>query len=88
MLVCHPWPHDLGQPRTDRRPAHRTHRPGFYRSLDVLADQNHPGHADIAEWYDDYDPENFNDLPLRIAVGRIASRRRAGTAREAKPGAT
>lgn len=59
--------------------------PGFYYALDVLADPNHAEHADIAEWYDGYDPENFDDLPLKFAVGRIASRRRVGKIRGAKP---
>lgn len=60
--------------------------PGFYYALDVLADPSHPDYQDIAEWYDGYDPDDFDDLPLKFAVGRIASRRRAGTVRKAKPG--
>lgn len=59
--------------------------PGFYYALDVLADPNHPEHEDIAEWYDGYDPDDFDNLPLKIAVGRIASRRRAGKVRKARP---
>ncbi len=60
--------------------------PGFYYALDVLADPNHPEYEDIAEWYDGYDPDNFDDLPLKIAIDRIASRRRAGKGRKARPG--
>lgn len=61
--------------------------PGFYYALDVLADPNHPEYEDIVEWYDGYDPDQLDDLPLKYAVGRIASRRRAGKVRKAKPGA-
>lgn len=59
--------------------------PGFYYALDVLADPNHPEYDDIAEWYDGYDPDELDELPLKVAIGRIASRRRAGKARKAKP---
>lgn len=59
--------------------------PGFYYALEVLADPNHPEHEDIADWYDGYDADQFDDLPLKIAVDRIASRRRAGKGRKARP---
>jgi hypothetical protein len=51
--------------------------PGYYAALEARADPRHPEHADIVEWLDGYDPEEFDDLPLKLAVGRIASRRRA-----------
>lgn len=51
--------------------------PGFYAALEARADPSHPDHADVVEWLADYDPEAFDDLQLRFAVGRIASRRRA-----------
>jgi hypothetical protein len=59
--------------------------PGFYAALEALADPNHPNHAEIADWFDDYDPKVFDELPLKVAVGRIASRRRAGKVRKPKP---
>jgi hypothetical protein len=61
--------------------------PGFYAALEALADPNHPDHADVVEWFDGYDPGEFDDLQLKFAVGRIASRRRAGKVRKPKPGA-
>jgi hypothetical protein len=51
--------------------------PGFYAALEARADPSHPEHADIVEWLADYDPEEFDDIQLKFAVGRIASRRRA-----------
>lgn len=62
--------------------------PGFFYALEVLADPTHPEHQDLAEWYEGYDPDDFDDVPLKIAVARIASRRRAGTARKARTGPT
>ena len=60
--------------------------PGFYAALEALADPDHPEHADVAEWYEDYEPDVFDELPLKVAIGRIASRRRAGKVRKPKPG--
>lgn len=60
--------------------------PGFYAALEALADPSHPEHADIVDWLDGYDPDTFDELPLKIAIGRIASRRRAGKVRKAKTG--
>ena len=57
--------------------------PGFYEALQALADPNHPEHADVVDWLDGYDPNQFNELALKLAVGRIASRRRAAKARSA-----
>ena len=55
--------------------------PGFYTALETLADPNHPEHADVVDWLDGYDPNHFNELALKLAVGRIASRRKAAKAR-------
>ena len=60
--------------------------PGFYYAREALADPKHPEHEDLAEWYDGYDSDDFDELPLKFAVGRIASRRRAGKVRKARPG--
>ena len=59
--------------------------PGFYATLDALADPKHPDHADAAEWFQDYDPERLNELALKLAVGSLAKRRRAGKARARNP---
>ena len=62
--------------------------PGFYAALDALADPEHPEHQEIADWFDGYDPDAFDDLPLKLAVGRIASRRRAVKKPGPKPSKT
>lgn len=58
--------------------------PGFYEQLDILADPQHPDHEEVAEWFDDYDPEALDELVIKIALGRIAKRRNAAAARLAK----
>jgi hypothetical protein len=61
--------------------------PGFYGALDVLADPKHPDHAEIADWFDGYDPDVVDELVLTIALSRIARRRnsaKATVARKAK----
>ena len=58
--------------------------PGFYDKLDALADPKHPDHAEIAEWLEGYDPQNFDELPIKYALGRIAVRRRAARSRARK----
>ena len=58
--------------------------PGFYAMLDAAADPDHPNHADAKEWLDDYDPDEFDVLPITFALGRIASQRNAAKARLAK----
>ena len=45
------------------------------------ADPNHPDHEDAVDWLEGYDPDHFNELALKVAGGRIASRRRAAMAR-------
>jgi hypothetical protein len=58
--------------------------PGFYHALDALADPKHPDHAEIADWLDEYDPDEIDELPLKIALGRLANRRNAARTRLAK----
>ncbi len=58
--------------------------PGFYHALDAIADPDHPDHEEVREWFGDRDPENFADLPIKMAIGNIAKRRRAGKARKKK----
>ena len=48
--------------------------------LAALADREHPDHADLEDW----DPKEIDELPLRIALGRIANRRNAARTRIAK----
>ncbi len=58
--------------------------PGFYAMLDTAADPEHPHHADAKEWLDEYDPNEINVLPIRVALGCITSQRNAAKARLAK----
>jgi hypothetical protein len=58
--------------------------PGFYDMLDARADPNHESHAEAKEWLDDYDPDTFDELPIKFALGRIANQRNAARARLAK----
>ena len=58
--------------------------PGFYEQLAILADPQHPDHEEVAEWFDDYDPEALDELVIKTALGRIAKRRNAAAARLAK----
>ncbi|RAK61901.1 plasmid pRiA4b ORF-3 family protein, partial [Phenylobacterium kunshanense] len=55
--------------------------PGFYDLLDARADPKHPNHADATAWLDDYNPDTFEDLPIRFALGRMAARRNSAAAR-------
>lgn len=54
--------------------------PGYYDTLDVLADLKHPGHAEVAEWFDDYDPDFVDEEIIGFALSRIARRRNAAKA--------
>jgi hypothetical protein len=58
--------------------------PGFYGLLEALADSKHPDHADAKQWSADYDPNTFDELPIKYALGRIANRRNAAHSRLAK----
>jgi len=55
--------------------------PGFYDMLAILADPDHPDHAEIAEWLDEYDPDIINEVPMQYALSRIANRRNAAARR-------
>ena len=58
--------------------------PGFYELLEAIADRTHPSHAHLKEWAGDYDPDTFDALPIKYALGRIANRRNAAKARLAR----
>jgi hypothetical protein len=58
--------------------------PGFYELLEALADPALPDHAFLKQWAGDYDPDTFDALPIKYALGRIANRRNAARARLAK----
>jgi hypothetical protein len=58
--------------------------PGFYETLNAIADPDHPNHADAKEWFDEYDPTVIDGLPIKYALSRIANQRNAAKARLAK----
>ncbi len=58
--------------------------PGFYDMLEAQAVPEHPEHAEVTEYLDGWDPREIDELPLRIALGRIANRRNAAWTRIAK----
>ena len=58
---------------------------GFYEMLEARADPNHDDHAEISEWLDGYDPDDFDVFPIQVALGRIAARRNAAAKRIIKP---
>jgi hypothetical protein len=55
--------------------------PGFYELLEAISDPTHLSHADIKEWAGEYDPDTFDTLPIKYALGRIANRRNAARTR-------
>ena len=58
--------------------------PGFYAMLEALADPEHPDHAEVTDWLDDYDPQVIDELPIGYALSRIARRRNAARVRISK----
>jgi Plasmid pRiA4b ORF-3-like protein len=50
--------------------------PGFYAQLEALADPHHPDHEDAKEWFGDFDPNRFDEQPIKDRLLRIANRRR------------
>ena len=49
--------------------------PGFYEMLGARADPKHPDHAEMSEWFEDYDPDQLDLLQIQAALGHIAARR-------------
>jgi len=58
--------------------------PGYYNMLDALADAERPDHAEVAEYLEDWDPKEIDELPIGLALDRIANRRNAARTRIAK----
>src|SRR5258708_30071620 len=55
--------------------------PGFYAQLEALADPNHPDHDDAKEWFGDFNPNRFDDQPIKDRLAHIANPRRSAPAR-------
>jgi len=60
--------------------------PGFYDQLAILADPEHPDHAEVAEWFDGYDPKAIDERAITVALGRIDQRRNAPARRRKAAG--
>jgi hypothetical protein len=50
--------------------------PGFYARIAALADPDHPDHHDAKDWFGDFDPNRFDEQPIKDRLARIAKRRR------------
>jgi len=55
--------------------------PGFYEKLEILADPSHPDHDELKGWFEEYDPNDIDELVIMITLSRIARRRNAARAR-------
>src|SRR5271165_1253430 len=55
--------------------------PGFYELLEAITDPAHQSHAHLKEWVGNFEPDTFDALAIKYALGRIANRRNAAKAR-------
>lgn len=55
--------------------------PGFYDLLAARNDLDDPDHAEAVKYLNDYAPDVIEKLPIKYALGRIASRRNAAKVR-------
>lgn len=74
------YPRYIGGER-NARPEDCGGLPGFYSALDARADPEHPDHAEMTEWLDDYDPDTIDEVAIKVALGRIGRRRNAARGR-------
>jgi len=44
--------------------------------LAAASGPKHPDHVEATQWLDDYDSNGINELPIKYALGRIASQRK------------
>jgi len=58
--------------------------PGFHDLLRARNDPEHPDHAEVVEYLEDYDLDVIEELPIKYALGRIAARRNAAKTRVKK----
>jgi hypothetical protein len=54
---------------------------GFYEKLEIMADPQHPEHAEVREWLADYDPGGVDADVITMELERIARSRRAARER-------
>jgi hypothetical protein len=48
--------------------------PGFYESLDILANPNHPEYEETKAWFGDYDPAIIDQRGIEAGLNKIAKR--------------
>lgn len=73
----------------DAMPARRLRRHSrLHEMLAARADPTHPEYAEINEWLEEYDLDALGVIPIEVALGRIAARRKAAAKRIKKPPTT
>lgn len=59
--------------------------PGYYEFLEAVTSPRHPARSRMIEWYGGiYDPDDIDEFIIRLRIGDIVKRRRAGEAAYAK----
>jgi hypothetical protein len=58
--------------------------PGFYGTLEALADPEHPDHGYAMECFEGYDPKSVDTVSVENALGRLASWRGAAKKKASK----
>lgn len=59
--------------------------PGYQEFLKAATNPRHRRHKEVIAWYGGaYDPDDIGDLAVRLRIGQIAKRRRAGKRASAK----
>jgi len=61
-----PYPHYIGAEWAGP-PEDSGGIPGFYSMLDARADPEHPSHAEITQWLNNYDPKLIDEVSLKAA---------------------
>jgi Plasmid pRiA4b ORF-3-like protein len=51
--------------------------PGFYNTLEALADKKHPDHAYAKEWFEGYDEAAIDESRIKKALAKLAAPRTA-----------
>ncbi|WP_439576397.1 plasmid pRiA4b ORF-3 family protein [Elioraea sp.] len=61
--------------------------PGYLEFLKAATNPRHRRHKEVIAWYGGaYDPDDIGDLAVRVRIGQIAKRRRAGKRARAAAG--
>jgi hypothetical protein len=49
--------------------------PGFYNALEALADEQHPDHAEVMEWFGAYDEKEIDVSQIHKSLAKLAGRK-------------